>query len=127
MKQQCKICSTEFDFCPSCHLNRFSAKARGFCSDSCSNISTILQRHAGHRLTAEETIEALKPYGIDSMKLQPGIKAYYDKVLAEIEPIKQKSKFKNKKEYPVYQDDTSSLSTEVCVSDEDIEATPEIE
>ena len=30
-----------------CHLNRFSAKARGFCSDSCSNISTILQRHAG--------------------------------------------------------------------------------
>ena len=44
----------------------------------------ILQKYGGRSLTAEQTVESLKPYNIEAKTLQPGIQAYYDKILDSI-------------------------------------------
>lgn len=37
--------------------------------------------------TAEETVESLKPYNIESKQLKPGVQAHYQQILEEVVPI----------------------------------------
>ena len=64
MKKNCKICQNTFDFCPQCTIKGAAYKAKGFCSQSCYDISNILQRYGCNLATPEEIIEMLKPYNI---------------------------------------------------------------
>ena len=37
--------------------------------------------------TAEETVESLKPYNIESRQLKPSIQAHYQQILEEVVPF----------------------------------------
>ncbi len=84
MKKTCKICQNTFEFCPTCTIKGVVYKSKGMCSQSCYDISNILQRYGCKLLTAEELVQTLKPYDIDSMKLQPKIEAYYQDIKAQL-------------------------------------------
>ena len=84
MKHNCRICTSKFDYCPSCAITKNPFKNAGYCGEDCYHISMILQKYGGHVATAEQTVESLKSYNIEAKILQPGIQAYYDKILGSI-------------------------------------------
>ena len=84
MKKTCKICQNTFEFCPTCTIKGVAYKSKGMCSQSCYDISNILQRYGCKLLTAEELIQTLKPYNLESMQLQPKIEAYYQGIKAKL-------------------------------------------
>lgn len=92
MKKSCKICQNTFDFCPQCTIKGAAYKAKGFCSQSCYDISNILQRYGCKLATPEEIIEMLKPYNIDNIQLQPKIEDYYKNIKSKIPKPKAKPK-----------------------------------
>ena len=92
MKKSCKICQNTFDFCPQCTIKGAAYKAMGFCSQSCYDISNILQRYGCNLATPEEIIEMLKPYNIDNIQLQSKIEDYYKNIKSKIPNPKVKPK-----------------------------------
>lgn len=111
MKQTCKICNTEFDYCHSCAITKDAFKNAGYCGEDCYHISMILQRYGSNMATALGTIKELKPYNIDSKSLRPKIAEYYQGV---VEAARPKRRIKNTEEVIPTED------VEVIITDRDI-------
>lgn len=84
MKYNCRICTSNYDYCHSCAITKNPFKNAGYCGEDCYHISMILQKHSGHKATAKETVESLKSYNIESKQLKPGVQAHYQQILDSI-------------------------------------------
>lgn len=84
MLRNCRVCINRYDYCHSCAITKNPFKNAGYCGEDCYHISMILQKHRGHKATAKETVESLKPYNIESKQLKPGIQAHYQQILNSI-------------------------------------------
>ena len=113
MLRGCKICTSKYDYCPSCAITKNPFKNAGYCGEECHHISMILQRYGSKMATATETIKALEPYNINQISLQPSIDEYYKKIIKEAEAQKPKHKIKYIEEVIPQED------VEVVVNDED--------
>ena len=113
MLRGCKICTSKYDYCPSCAITKNPFKNAGYCGEECHHISMILQRYGSKLLTASETIKVLEPYNINKMSLQPNIDAYYKEICKEAEIQNPKRKIKHIEEIIPQED------VEVVVNDED--------
>ena len=94
MVKQCKICTENFDFFPTCSTQKGSHKARGFCSKSCYEISDIMQRYGSKVMSAKDTVMARDACGIDSKTLQQKIKDYYNKIVEQFNVPKRSTRTK---------------------------------
>ena len=109
MKKTCRVCTDTFDYCAACSLTKNSYKNAGYCGENCYNISMTLQRYGCHVATAAETIEALEPYNISNMSLQPKIEKYYKGIVDE-----------TKAQMPKFIEEVATFDgVEVVVNDED--------
>ena len=95
MLRECRICTSKYDYCPSCAITKNPFKKAGYCDENCYHISMILQRYGSKLLTATETIKELEPYNIDQKSLQLSIDEYYKKIIKEAEAQKPKRKIKH--------------------------------
>ena len=86
MKQQCRICKNEFDYCAPCAITKDPFKNAGYCGEDCYHVSMILQRYGSKLANATETVKALRPYGVDKMLLRKPIEAYYQNIVNEAKP-----------------------------------------
>jgi len=111
MKQTCKICTCEFNYCDSCAITKDIFKNAGYCSEDCYHISMILQRYGSKVTTASETIKELRPYNIDKISLRPNIEKYYYGIVNAAKP---KRKFAKIEEVVIPND------VEVVNADEDM-------
>ena len=84
MKRECRTCIEKYNYCHSCAITKNPFKNAGYCGEDCYHISMILQKYGCHQATAEQTVELLKPYNIETKTLQPSIQAYYNKILDSI-------------------------------------------
>lgn len=81
--KSCRVCSTEYSYCPSCDYKEPSYK-QFVCSENCYNIWNILSRNGVGLATTQETLEALELVSVPST-IQPGISAHIDRLWAEME------------------------------------------
>lgn len=83
VNKSCRVCSTEYAYCPSCDYKEPSYK-QFVCSENCYNIWSTLSRNGVGLATAQETLDALENIPMPST-LQPGISAHIDRLWLEIE------------------------------------------
>ena len=76
---KCLTCGEEYKFCVKCQLTEPTYDATNFCSKSHAKIFEILSKHGCGLATAEETLEALKPY--DTTGLTEEIQAHINSLL----------------------------------------------
>ena len=86
MLRNCRICTSKYDYCPSCAIKKNLFKNAGYCSEDCYHISMILQKYGSKLATATETMRALKVYNVDKMSLRPAIETYYQNIANEAKP-----------------------------------------
>lgn len=84
MKYNCRICTSNYDYCHSCAITKDPFKNAGYCGEDCYHISMILQKCGSHCATAKDTVESLKQYNIENKTLKPSIQTYYNKVISSI-------------------------------------------
>ena len=90
----CRICGATYDFCPACSVGKPNYDAENFCSKEHAEIFAILSKHGCKLATAEETMNALKSYDIENVKLADSIKAHIAAIKAELPEIKTEIKAK---------------------------------
>ena len=83
VNKSCRVCSTEYAYCPSCDYKEPAYK-QFVCSENCYNIWNTLSRNGVGLDTTQETLEALECISMPST-LQPGISAHIDRLWAEME------------------------------------------
>jgi hypothetical protein len=86
MERTCKICTTAFDYCPTCAVKPSVFKKAGYCGEDCYHISMAIQEYKGGVISAEEAIITLESCGIDAKELQPKIEELYLDVLDAVTP-----------------------------------------
>ena len=86
MKDACRICNNEFEYCHSCAITKDIFKNAGYCCENCYRISMILQKYGSKSMTAEETIKELDRYDVTNISLRQHIDSYYNDILKEIKP-----------------------------------------
>lgn len=94
-KYKCATCGKTFEYCPSCALIKPSYDATRYCCKKHSEIFAILSKHGCHKATAEETLEALKPY--NTKGLTESIQAHINSLL----PVKVEAPVEAEKEVEV--------------------------
>jgi hypothetical protein len=83
VNKSCRVCSTEYSYCPACDYKDPSYK-QIVCSENCYKIWNTLSRNGVGLDTTQETIEALELIPMPST-LQPGISAHINRLWLEIE------------------------------------------
>ncbi len=91
MKQMCKICNNEYNYCHSCAITKDVFKNAGYCNEDCYHISMILQKYISKVITASEAMKELVLHNIDKVSLQPNIDRLYQDIKNEAKP-KRKAK-----------------------------------
>lgn len=88
----CVVCGQKHEYCPRCNITHPNYDATRFCSKAHADIFNILSKHGCNLATAEETLEALKPYDLTS--LNEDIQAHID----SLKPAKVEVKVETKPE-----------------------------
>lgn len=84
MKQMCKICNNEYNYCHSCAITKDVFKNVGYCNEDCYHISMILQKYGSKVIAASEAMDALALHNIDTLSLKPSIEALYKDIQNEV-------------------------------------------
>ena len=87
MERICKICTTTFDYCPTCAVKPSIFKKAGYCGEECYHISMAIQEYRGGVISTEETILTLESCNIDTKELQPKIEEFYLDILDIATPV----------------------------------------
>ena len=87
MERTCKICTTAFDYCPTCAVKPSIFKKAGYCSEECYHISMAIQEYKSGVTSAEETVVVLESCDIDTKELQPKIEDLYLDILDAVTPV----------------------------------------
>ena len=111
MERTCKICTTTFDYCPTCAVKPSVFKKAGYCSEECYHISMAIQEYKGGVISAEDVMLTLESCGINTKELQPKIEEFYLDILDMATPVIE----------------TEDKIIEEVVRDEDVEVVVEIE
>lgn len=88
----CKVCGKEYQFCPKCRIVKPDYDAESFCSHDHADVFAILSKHGCKLATAEETVEALEKYDLESVKLSSSIRKHINAVKAEVKPVVEEVK-----------------------------------
>ena len=83
MKQMCKICNNEYNYCHSCAITKDVFKNAGYCNEDCYHISMILQKYGSKMITAIEAINELVLHNIGTVSLKPSIDELYKNIQNE--------------------------------------------
>ena len=83
VNKSCRVCRTEYSYCPSCD-HKDPVYKQLVCSENCYKIWNTLSRNGVGLASAQETLEALESISMPST-LQLGIKAHIDSLWAEME------------------------------------------
>lgn len=98
-KYTCVVCGTEHTFCPKCQIIQPNYDYERYCCKSHAEIFYILSKHGCRLVSAEETLEALKPYDLTGLNenIQTHInslKPEKAEAVKEVEINDKKSKFR---------------------------------
>lgn len=66
-KYTCVVCGTEHTFCPKCQTIQPNYDYERYCCKSHADIFNILSKHGCGLVSAEETLESLKPYDLTGL------------------------------------------------------------
>lgn len=84
MKQMCKICNNEYNYCHSCAITKDVFKNAGYCNEDCYHISMILQKYGSKAMSAFEAMDELALHNIDEVSLKPSIETLYKDIQNEV-------------------------------------------
>lgn len=84
----CKVCGTEYSYCPSCGHSDATWKQL-VDTEECNQIWTILSRNGVGLTSAQETLDALAGIKMP-VNLEPNIQAHIDRLKAEVKPVIKK-------------------------------------
>lgn len=87
MERTCKICTTTFDYCPTCAVKPSIFKKAGYCSEECYHISMAIQEYKGGVISAEEAVVTLESCNINTKELQSKIEELYLDILDIETPV----------------------------------------
>ena len=122
-KRNCKICGTEYEYCPKCDDNKPTFYIN-YCSENCRDIALITNKHAFKHLTDEEAINEL--FKCDLSKLE----SFNPKTKEYVKNILYSSKNKSVEEVPVVTSEPKEIeieSQEVKVEPQETENSAQIE
>lgn len=83
---KCLCCGKEYEYCPKCAVVKPTYDIENFCCKAHEQIFKILSKHGCGNATAEETLDALKPY--DTANLKESVQAHIE----SLQPVGAKKK-----------------------------------
>lgn len=101
----CRTCGKVYDYCEKCAIRPIPYLGNGFCSESCSDIFSILSKHGCNLATAKETLDTLD--SLEGKIFTPSIQAHIDAITAEVKGVPAA------KEEIVVKDDTTVVENNI--------------
>ena len=93
---RCLACGAEYKYCPKCSFTKPTYDMEVFCSKKHAKIFEILSKHGCGLATAEDTLDALKPYDISGLSesIQAHMNTLQEEAQKEVEAPTQEQLLK---------------------------------